>query len=48
MSVSVAEPAAAFLLDVPDATVAIEQNSVEGKTGVKDGSIIEVKKSWEK
>lgn len=43
-----AEPVAAFLLDVPDATVAIEQNSVEGKTGVKDGSIIEVKKSWEK
>jgi len=42
------EPVTAFQLDVPEATVAIEQNSVEGKTGVKDGSILDVKKSWEK
>ncbi len=43
-----AEPAVAFQIDSPSAACALEQNTVEGKTGVKDGSILELKKSWEK
>jgi hypothetical protein len=40
--------AVGFLLADPSARVALEANTVEGRSGVKDGAVIEVKKSWEK
>ncbi len=43
-----AEPAIAFQFDSPATVFALELNSVEGKVGTKDASILEVKKSWEK
>ena len=45
---SAAGPAVAFQLDTPAAACALEQNTVEGKAGAKDSSIVELKKSWEK
>ena len=38
------EPPVAFQVDTPDATAAIEQNSVEGKTGTGEKGIVEVKR----
>lgn len=38
----------AFQIDSPDARVALDENTVEGKTGVGDKAVQEVKKSWEK
>jgi hypothetical protein len=40
--------AVAFQLDSPDTRFALEANTVEGKAGVKDATITEVKKSLEK
>jgi hypothetical protein len=38
----------AFQIDNPSTRFLLDANTVEGKTGVKDASILEVKKSWEK
>jgi hypothetical protein len=38
----------AFQIDSPATVYALELNSVEGKSGTKDASVQEVKKSWEK
>jgi hypothetical protein len=42
------EPYIGFQLDNPASRVALELNSVEGKTGNKDATVLELKKSWEK
>ena len=42
------EPAIAFQFDSPATAFAMELNSVEGKVGTKDTTILETKKSWEK
>lgn len=39
------EPPVAFQVDTPGATVAIEANSVEGKTGTGDREVVEVKRA---
>lgn len=41
-------PSVAFQIDSPATRYVAEKNSVEGKTGVKDATILELKKSWEK
>ncbi len=40
--------AVAFQIDSPGTRFSLEANTVEGKTGVKDATIVELKKSWEK
>jgi hypothetical protein len=41
-------PSVAFQIDNPATRYVVEKNSVEGKTGVKDATIQEMKKNWEK
>ncbi len=43
-----AQPAVAFQIDSSGTRFAVEANSVEGRAGVKDATIVEMKKSWEK
>ena len=41
------DPSVAFQVDTTEATVIVEQNSVEGKTGTGDGTIVKLKEAKE-
>jgi len=41
-------PPVAFQIDSPAARFALDANTVEGKSGVKDASVTDVKRAWEK